>query len=183
MCEQTSNAESNRLFAVNLTSHFVLIREFLPGMLKQKKGHIVTIASMASFVAAPGLLDYCCSKIGALYLSEGIRAECISRYEGGEGICTTSVHPSWHATGIIKGAEKELNKYGIIPDPPSNVANGVIEQVVKGRSGRLAFPKSEESKMGLREWPIWVQDVLFGFVSKKNKKRFEFGRDDASKLV
>lgn len=36
-----------------------------------KKGHIVTIASMASFHAAPGLLDYCISKVGALYLSEG----------------------------------------------------------------------------------------------------------------
>jgi all-trans-retinol dehydrogenase (NAD+) len=49
-----------------------LIREFLPGMLRKKKGHIVTIASMASFVAAPGLLDYCCSKVGALFVSEGI---------------------------------------------------------------------------------------------------------------
>lgn len=56
---------------MNLISHFVLIREFLPGMLRKRKGHIVTIASMASFVAAPGLLDYCCSKVGALYVSEG----------------------------------------------------------------------------------------------------------------
>lgn len=69
---QTTNAESEKLFKVNLISHLVLIREFLPGMLKQKKGHIVTIASIASFVAAPGLLDYCCSKIGALYVSEGV---------------------------------------------------------------------------------------------------------------
>lgn len=36
-----------------------------------KKGHLVTMASMASFIAAPVMLDYCCSKIGALYLSEG----------------------------------------------------------------------------------------------------------------
>jgi|TARA_R110002003_G_scaffold2375_2_gene24197 short-subunit dehydrogenase len=68
---QTSNAECEKLFKVNLISHFVLIREFLPGMLRNKKGHVVTIASMASFVAAPGLLDYCCSKVGALYVSEG----------------------------------------------------------------------------------------------------------------
>jgi all-trans-retinol dehydrogenase (NAD+) len=40
-------------------------------MLRRKKGHIVTIASMASFAVAPGLLDYCCSKVGALFLSEG----------------------------------------------------------------------------------------------------------------
>jgi all-trans-retinol dehydrogenase (NAD+) len=49
----------------------VLIRGFLPGMLERRKGHIVTVASMASFVPAPGLIDYCCSKVGELYLSEG----------------------------------------------------------------------------------------------------------------
>lgn len=68
---QTTNSESEKLFKVNLISHLVLIREFLPGMLRMKKGHIVAIASMASFIAAPGLLDYCCSKVGALYISEG----------------------------------------------------------------------------------------------------------------
>ncbi|KAF1809544.1 NAD(P)-binding protein [Eremomyces bilateralis CBS 781.70] len=178
---ETSNSECERLFKVNLISHFVLIREFLPGMLKKRKGHIVTIASMASFVAAPGLLDYCCSKVAALYVSEGIRNECLSRYAGGEGICTTSVHPSWHATAIIKGAEKTLNKYGIHPDPPSNVGDVVVEQVLKGRSGRLVVPKSEEGKTGLRNWPRWVQDLLFGNVFR-SKDRFEFGKED-TKLI
>jgi all-trans-retinol dehydrogenase (NAD+) len=174
-------------------------------MLSKRKGHIVTIASMASFVAAPGLLDYCCSKVGALFVSEGrsslrsyiyhscnqsltntplgIRAECLTRYPGGEGICTTSVHPSWHSTGILKGAEKELNKHGIFPDPPSNVSNLVLEQVLKGRSGRLIVPKSEEGKIGLRNWPIWIQDLIFGFVSKRKWDQFEFGQDHNSKLA
>ncbi|KAJ4368756.1 hypothetical protein N0V83_005838 [Neocucurbitaria cava] len=33
---ETSNAECQKLFQVNLISHFVLIREFLPGMLRMK---------------------------------------------------------------------------------------------------------------------------------------------------
>lgn len=61
----------DRIFKVNIASHFILIKEFLPGMLKAKKGHIVTIASMASFLAAPGLVDYCCTKVAALYLNDG----------------------------------------------------------------------------------------------------------------
>ncbi|OAL51167.1 NAD(P)-binding protein [Pyrenochaeta sp. DS3sAY3a] len=178
----TSNAECQKLFQVNLISHFVLIREFLPGMLRMKKGHIVTIASMASFVAAPGLLDYCCSKVGALYISEGIRAECLSRYPGGEGICTTSIHPSWHQTGILKGAEKSLLKFGIVPDPPSNVSDIVIDQVLKAKSGRICVPKSEEGKSGMRNWPMWAQDVAFGLVLPR-KDRFGFGTSDDGKLV
>lgn len=145
-------------------------------MLQMRKGHIVTIASMASFFAAPGLLDYCCSKVGALYLNDGIRAECLSRYPGGEGICTTSIHPSWHKTGILKGSEEQLKKYGIYPDPPSNVSNLVVEQVLKARSGNICVPKSEEGKTGMRGYPIWLQDVLMGYLWSK-KDRFEFGKD------
>ncbi|KAJ4353106.1 hypothetical protein N0V95_003640 [Ascochyta clinopodiicola] len=162
----TSNAESQKLLQVNLFSHMVLIREFLPGMLAQKKGHIVSIASMASFVAAPGLIDYCISKIGALYLTEGIRAECLAHYPGGEGICTTSIHPSWHQTGILKNAGNQLKNQGIVPDPPSRVSDVVVEQVLKGRSGRICVPKSQERHMGIRNWPRWAQDLAFGLVSK-----------------
>ncbi|KAF2008434.1 NAD(P)-binding protein [Aaosphaeria arxii CBS 175.79] len=179
---ETTNEQCEKLFKVNLISHFVLIREFLPGMLQKKRGHIVTIASMASFVAAPGLLDYCCSKVGALYLSDGIRAECLSRYPGGEGICTTSVHPSWHTTGILKGAEKTLNKHGIYPDPPINVARVVFNQVLAGKSGRIHVPASEEGKAGARNWPLWVQDILMGYVFKR-KDSFGFGSNDDSKMI
>jgi all-trans-retinol dehydrogenase (NAD+) len=84
---------------------------------------------------------------------KGIRAECMTRYPGGEGICTTSIHPSWHRTGILKGAEKSLEKYGIIPDPPSAVSDIVIEQVLKARSGRICVPKHVEGQMGLRNYP------------------------------
>jgi NAD(P)-dependent dehydrogenase (short-subunit alcohol dehydrogenase family) len=64
--------KTERLFKVNIISHFMLIKEFLPGMLQAKKGHIVTIASMASFLSASGIVDYSCSKVGALYLHEGM---------------------------------------------------------------------------------------------------------------
>lgn len=67
----TSTEFASRIMAVNLTSHFVLIREFLPGMLDAKKGHVVGIASMASFVSAPGMVDYCVTKVGVLALHEG----------------------------------------------------------------------------------------------------------------
>lgn len=40
-------------------------------MLENKKGHIVTIASIASYVAAPPILHYCCTKTAINYLSDG----------------------------------------------------------------------------------------------------------------
>lgn len=178
---QTTNAAMEKVFKVNLISHFVLIREFLPGMLKQQKGHIVTMASMASFAAGAGLLDYCCSKVGALFLTEGIRAECLARYPGGEAICTTSVHPSWHATGIM-GDESwtKLKKMGIKVDPPTNVSRVVVEQVLKGKSGRLYVPEGQKWLAGNRSWPLWVQDLVKGDWRGKRRAGFRFDSEQQS---
>ncbi|KAJ4381080.1 hypothetical protein N0V86_003427 [Didymella sp. IMI 355093] len=176
---ETSNAESQRLMQVNLMSHFVLIRAFVPDMLKQNKGHVVSIASMASFVAAPGLIDYCISKIGALYLTEGLRAECLAHYPNGRSICTTSIHPSWHQTGILKNAGKDLlDKHGIVPDPPSRVSDVVVEQVLAGRSGRICVPKDQERHIGVRNWPRWAQDIMFGLVFSKRAETFADLREE-----
>ena len=143
-------------------------------MLRMRKGHVVTMASMASFTSIPGLVEYCVSKIGALYLNDGLRAECLSRYPGGEGIRTTSVHPSWHATAILKGSEEKLKKLGIVPDPATNVTDLVVEQVLKARSGRLHVPKGQEKWAGIGHWPLWVKDILFGNVLAQ-KKGFRSG--------
>ena len=99
----------------------------------------------------------------------GLRNELLSRYPGGDTICTTSVHPSWHDTGIIKGFEKFLEKGGYQVDPPSNVSKAVVEQVVKERSGRLFVPRSEIRTEGLRTKPLWVQDIIFKNVWKRKK--------------
>lgn len=40
-------------------------------MLQQKKGHIVTMASVASFVAAASMVDYAATKAGLMAFHEG----------------------------------------------------------------------------------------------------------------
>jgi len=51
---------------VNTVSHLYTIKEFLPEMIAKKRGHIVSIASMAGLLSLPGLSDYCASKFGAV---------------------------------------------------------------------------------------------------------------------
>ncbi|KIV82193.1 hypothetical protein PV11_04320 [Exophiala sideris] len=164
--------KTDRIFKVNLASHFILIKEFLPGMLRAKKGHVVTVASMASYYASPGLVDYCCTKVGALYLHEGLRAELRDYYENGDCIQLTSVHPSWHSTGIVKPYEAHLQKHGVRIDPASNVSNAIVEQVLAARSGQIYMPRSVESATGARNYPIWVHDVA-AYIRRK-REMFEF---------
>lgn len=50
---QTSAEKLRRIFEVNTLSHHLTVRAFLPSMIAQRKGHIVTMASMASFISVP----------------------------------------------------------------------------------------------------------------------------------
>jgi hypothetical protein len=50
---QATPEKVRRIFDVNTISHYFTVNAFLPSMIAQKKGHIVTIASMASFISGP----------------------------------------------------------------------------------------------------------------------------------
>lgn len=75
-----SEEEIRQVFDVNLIANFLLIKEFLPAMIKRNHGHIVTIASLASFITGVQNVDYSCSKVGALALHEGLAQELRHAY-------------------------------------------------------------------------------------------------------
>lgn len=66
-----SDQFTEKLFTINIISHFTLIREYMPDMVAKNKGHIVGLGSMASFVAPPGMVDYAAAKAAVLALHEG----------------------------------------------------------------------------------------------------------------
>jgi len=85
---------------VNCTSHHYTVRQFLPDMLKQNKGHIVTIASVAGLTACSGLVDYCASKFGAVGFDESLRVEMKTLKKN---IKTTCICPYFINTGMFEG--------------------------------------------------------------------------------
>lgn len=64
-----------KVFEVNTLAHWWTVREFLPAMVKHNHGHIVTIASAASFLGLGEMADYSCSKASALSFHEGLTQE------------------------------------------------------------------------------------------------------------
>lgn len=51
------------------------VKAFLPEMLEENKGHIVSIASLAGHVGVSKLVDYCTSKFAAVGFDEALRIE------------------------------------------------------------------------------------------------------------
>ena len=101
---ELSDQMIERTFAVNTLSHFYTIKEFLPGMIEKKRGHVVTIASMAAFCGIPMLSDYTASKGGAFLCDESLRHEL---YKSGHSsyIKTTCICPYFINTGMFDGAK------------------------------------------------------------------------------
>lgn len=51
------------------------MKAFLPSMIENQHGHIVTVASMAGHVGINKLVDYCASKFAAVGFDEALRVE------------------------------------------------------------------------------------------------------------
>lgn len=75
-----SEHERRRVFEVNTLSHFTLVRAFLPAMVQRNHGHIVTVASIASFYAQAQNVSYACSKASVMAFHEGLGQELRTRF-------------------------------------------------------------------------------------------------------
>jgi len=103
---EASDEMIEKTFQVNALSNFWTVKAFLPHMLEQNHGHIVTISSTASFTSVPLLVDYCASKSASFALDEGLRRE-LQRL-GKTGVKTTCVCPYFINTGMFAGAQSKL---------------------------------------------------------------------------
>jgi NADP-dependent 3-hydroxy acid dehydrogenase YdfG len=73
---------------VNLVAPFRLVRAFLPAMRERRRGHIVSIGSIADHVALPENSAYSASKFGLRGLHEVLRSELVN-----SGVRTTLISP------------------------------------------------------------------------------------------
>jgi len=103
---ETTEPESFRAaLEVNLVAPFALVHAFLAEMRKRKRGHIVTIGSIADRVAFPENGAYAASKFGLRALHEVLRAEL-----RGSGVRATLVSPGPVDTTLWDGIDTETHR-------------------------------------------------------------------------
>ncbi|TKA64530.1 hypothetical protein B0A49_10084 [Cryomyces minteri] len=170
-----SEASIRRTFDVNIIAHFLLVREFVPHMIERNHGHIVTIASMASFLVHASNVDYACTKAAALVFHEGLAQELKTNY-GANKVRTTYdlpllfhnnrirtdqfrrvVHPTWVRTSLIDmlSRKKDFNEFVIEPE---TVANAVVAQILSRESAQLILTGRYAFATTIRGWPGWLQE-------------------------
>ena len=104
--DELSKQNIDSTFMVNTISHFYMVKEFLPSMLENNDGHIVTISSASCTVGVPKMTDYVASKFAAFGFDESLRVELKKR---GTNIKTTCICPFYINTGMFEGAKTRIS--------------------------------------------------------------------------
>jgi all-trans-retinol dehydrogenase (NAD+) len=90
---------------VNTLALFWTTKAFLPAMVEQNRGHLVTIASASGLVGVSGLADYAASKWAAVGFDESLRMELA---RAAPGVKTTVVCPYYIDTGMFTGVRTRV---------------------------------------------------------------------------
>jgi NAD(P)-dependent dehydrogenase (short-subunit alcohol dehydrogenase family) len=99
----TSSAHAlARTIEVNLTGAMLTAHAALPEIVK-RRGHVLLIASAASFTVLPGMSAYCAAKAGLERFGDVLRLE-VSHL----GVTVASAHPTWIDTDLVRDTEAAL---------------------------------------------------------------------------
>ncbi|XP_066488395.1 17-beta-hydroxysteroid dehydrogenase 13-like [Tiliqua scincoides] len=102
----TQDKQIEKTFQVNILAHYWTTKAFLPAMMENNHGHIVTIASIGGHLTVPFLVSYCSSKFAAVGFHRGLTQELAAL--GKDGIQTTCLCPTFVNTGFIKHPSTRL---------------------------------------------------------------------------
>jgi NAD(P)-dependent dehydrogenase (short-subunit alcohol dehydrogenase family) len=96
---ETTMAEWHRVLDIDLLSVVRGCRLFLPGMIAQRRGQVISTASFAGLAGAPGMMTYGVAKAAVVALSEQLRAEVHDK-----GIRVSVLCPSFFRTNLCDTA-------------------------------------------------------------------------------
>ena len=156
---KTSVPFLHKIMGVNLMSMWYTTQQFLPSMIQKNKGHIVTVASIASFVALATAAPYSATKAGALAFHESLAAEIKHQYKA-HNVLTTVVHPNFVRTPLVADFSGRLENAGVRMMTADVVAKAVVKRIKSKRGGQLIIPDSASGVSGIRGWPTWLQEVI-----------------------
>jgi 3-oxoacyl-[acyl-carrier protein] reductase len=122
-----SEEDWDQVLDVNLKGAFLFIKAAARGMMKQRRGAIVNVASIIGLIGNAGQCNYAASKAGLMALTKSVARELASR-----GIRANAVAPGFIQTRMTDQLADELKKKMLDAIPlgrfgqPEDVASVVL---------------------------------------------------------
>jgi 2-keto-3-deoxy-L-fuconate dehydrogenase len=122
---QTSLADLNRLFAVNVNGTFLVTKTFLPAMLERKRGSVINLASVGGVLAVRDRFAYTTTKFAVVGMTKALALDHSATGVRFNAICPCRVETPWVA--------QRISEY---PDPAAARRDMESTQI----AGRMARP-------------------------------------------
>jgi len=152
----------NQTFGVNTLAHFWILKAFLPGMLKSKAGHIVSVTSVMGYLGAAQMTDYNASKAAITSLHQSLRCELDKRHNCPR-IRTTLVCPGYVTTPLFSSIAfppVPSLKFLLPPAQPVSVVKRIISALDENQSQIILTPFWANFAPYLQHLPSFVRDPL-----------------------
>ncbi|OMH85085.1 putative oxidoreductase [Zancudomyces culisetae] len=164
----------DKLLAINLSGPIYLTRLVAPLMLKNRKGHIISMGSVASFVTFPHGSTYCASKHGLHGFFEGVRHD-LRELPGGSKIKISVIYPSVVNTGLFDGLKTSTSL--IANSSPDSVARAFIDIVESQEGHEIFLPRTAKITSFLSAFSRSFRDRVYNLLDAQNSMKEFKGRD------
>jgi NAD(P)-dependent dehydrogenase (short-subunit alcohol dehydrogenase family) len=157
----------------NLLSHFYTIQTFLPAMLEEERGTIVTVGSVLGYLGCANLgqyhlqlqknlahvvpADYSASKAALIAFHASLQAELrTSEHPGAEHIRTIFVAPGQLGTAMFAGVKTPSNFLAPVVQPVE-LAREIVQMIDDGESGDIRLPFYARWAPVMSAFPVSIQ--------------------------
>ncbi|XP_060635246.2 estradiol 17-beta-dehydrogenase 11-like [Anolis sagrei] len=160
----TDDRDIQKTFEVNILAHYWTAKAFVPTMMRNNHGHVVTVASAGGHIVAPFLVAYCSSKFAAVGFHRALTAELAAL--GKNGVKTSCVCPMFINSDFVKNPSSRL----MPPMEPEDVAKQVMNGVLTNETMIFIPPFLKFNLMLDKLLP----DRAAAFLWKLNKLKFDY---------
>jgi uncharacterized protein len=157
----------NEMIDLNIKSLTHLTHLFVPQMIEAKKGKILNVASIASFLPGPLMATYYATKAYVLSLSEALNNE-LSPY----GITVTALCPGPTESGFQQAASMDQSKLVTNKKMPSSktVAAYGYHAMIKGKAIAIEGLMNKIMVCSIRFTPRWMAVKIVRYMQDKRSE-------------
>ncbi len=150
-------SEQATMVELHVMAPMLLTRAVLPGMIARREGRIITVASVASFTASAGNVNYCATKAYQRVFMESLAMELEGTGVRVQALCPGFTHTEFHDRAeISKGtipAFLWLDAERVVRESLDAAFGDGPVVVIPARRYRLIVA-------GLRLMPVWVRGLM-----------------------
>lgn len=150
--------EQATMLELHVMAPMLLTRAVVPKMIERREGFVITVASVASFTASMGNVNYCATKAYQRVFMEGLAMELFGTGVKVQALCPGFTHTEFHdrmkidkTKGIPSWAW--LNADRVVRESLENAFGGGPTVVIPGKRYKAVV-------FALRHMPMWLRGMM-----------------------